>query len=285
MDSQPSQPLIERIFGANWRTTISGLAATASAIIIALSVLPKETWQNPSVAIPAVLLVVAKTIQDFKTKDANVAGTGAPLDPHRVDDGIAAPRKIPASLIVAFVGLSFFFLSACVTDPVTGKKSVDPRVQRASLAVLGNLAGDAGKLAVGALSQAVMEAASGDTNMRDLQQSAATGAWKSVGTIDVAADVANIVNAWNGGSAPQVAASAAAVFAVANPQTPADKAVVVNTIAQTISNAALSSPASGAQHRPHLRTDRALVQLRALPVLRTPDDTPVYPLVVTSQRN
>lgn len=131
------------------------------------------------------------------------------------------------------------YLGACATD--TGNPSKD-RAGRVTNAVLTNLAKDVGKLAVGALASAVTTAASGDTNARDLEHSAATGVWKNVGTVDVASDVSNIVSAWNGGTAPAVATAAAQVFTAADPQTPAQKAAVMNVIAGTISGAAIAAP-------------------------------------------
>lgn len=60
--------------GANWRTSVNGLIETACLIIVGVCVLPAETWQQPKVWIPAVGLIVAKTVKDFVTKDKNVTG-------------------------------------------------------------------------------------------------------------------------------------------------------------------------------------------------------------------
>lgn len=62
------------IFGANWKTSISGYIETACVIVIALCALPSDIWMNPKVWIPAVALLIAKTIKDSLTKDKNVTG-------------------------------------------------------------------------------------------------------------------------------------------------------------------------------------------------------------------
>lgn len=65
---------MEKLLGANWRTSVNGLVETLCLIIIGLCVLPAETWQQPRVWIPASGLIIAKTIKDFITKDRKVTG-------------------------------------------------------------------------------------------------------------------------------------------------------------------------------------------------------------------
>lgn len=78
------------MFGANWKTSVSGYIETACIIIIAMCALPSEVWMNPKVWIPAVALIVAKTVKDTLTKDKNVTGgsvqqdlTGAPVPEYK----------------------------------------------------------------------------------------------------------------------------------------------------------------------------------------------------------
>lgn len=65
---------LERNFGANWRTSLSGLLTTLCVIILAIVALPAETWDDRRVAVFAILGVIAKTVKDFTTKDAQVTG-------------------------------------------------------------------------------------------------------------------------------------------------------------------------------------------------------------------
>ena len=147
--------------------------------------------------------------------------------------------------------LTLITILGCTTDPTTGKTVWDKAKTGRILEAAGkNVLTDTGKLAVGALEGAVMAAASGDRNTADLQQAAATGAWKSVGSIDVAADVGNIITAWNAGSAPAVAQAATNVYATINPQTPQQKKDAVNLIATTISTTAASPSTSSRSSTP-----------------------------------
>ncbi len=67
-------PFLERAFGANWRTSLSGVLSTAMAIVTAAAILPRDTWTDWRVYVPAVLAILAKTTTDFTTKDARVTG-------------------------------------------------------------------------------------------------------------------------------------------------------------------------------------------------------------------
>lgn len=82
------------IFGANWRTSVSGYIETACLVIIALCALPTEYWANPRVWIPAVALIISKTIKDTLTKDKNVVGGSVQQD---VSGATVPPNK--ASLV------------------------------------------------------------------------------------------------------------------------------------------------------------------------------------------
>lgn len=136
----------------------------------------------------------------------------------------------------AFLLLPVLLLS-CSTDPTTGKTVFDKaKAGRIAAAVGQDLLTDAGTLAAGALAGAVATAAGGDTKSADLQQGAAEYLWKSVGTINIAQDVQNVLNAAK--ADPTVSAQAAATFTALNPKTPAQTASAVNVIATTISTAA-----------------------------------------------
>lgn len=82
------------LFGANWKTSISGYTETVCAIVIALCAVPSEYWTNPRVWIPATALIVAKTIKDSLTKDKNTTGGSVQQD---VSGAIVPPAR--ASLV------------------------------------------------------------------------------------------------------------------------------------------------------------------------------------------
>lgn len=67
-------------FGANWKTSVSGYTETLCAIVIALCILPSETWKKSEVWIPAAALIIAKTVKDSITKDRNVTGGSVQQD-------------------------------------------------------------------------------------------------------------------------------------------------------------------------------------------------------------
>jgi hypothetical protein len=86
----------ETLFGPNWRTTLSGLSATAAAITVALFALPTDIWKEPKVWVPAVLFAIARTIQDVNTKDARVSGNGTLSAPTQIDRGDGTSRQLPS---------------------------------------------------------------------------------------------------------------------------------------------------------------------------------------------
>ncbi len=111
---------LELLLGVNWRTTVSGWAFNIGAIIVALSVLPKSVWQNPSVAIPAVLGILAKFVQDWNTKDKQVSGNGTANNPHKVVAGDGTTRVLSPLMSFATVALIFGLLAfaGCGTTEV-----------------------------------------------------------------------------------------------------------------------------------------------------------------------
>lgn len=61
-------------FGANWKTSASGYAETLCLIVISICLLPADVWTIPRVFLPAIGLIIAKTVKDSLTKDKNVTG-------------------------------------------------------------------------------------------------------------------------------------------------------------------------------------------------------------------
>jgi hypothetical protein len=195
------------------------------AIIAALKGTPQNSTPNNTIEPKA-------EVSPGSVATPSPAPVSAPSAPVSGQAGFALLQVLGWILIVGAVAL---LCTSCSTN--TGNAQKD-RTARVTNQVLLNLGSDAFQIAIGALSNAVITAANGDTHGRDLQQSAATGAWKSVGSINVASDVEKIINAWNGGSAPKVAQAAAVAFQAAGPVTQSDKAAVVNIIAAKIDTSA-----------------------------------------------
>ena len=98
-------PTLEKLLGANYRTTLSGTASALLALLAALAAFPDSLgtyssllpppWRDRIFLASALAAAVLRIIAATMTKDSRVAGTGATLDPYRVDDGNIIPRKIP----------------------------------------------------------------------------------------------------------------------------------------------------------------------------------------------
>lgn len=97
-------PTLERYLGANYRTTLSGSLSAILALLAAIAAFPASLgtysslipthWRDRIFLASALAAAFLRIIAAVTTKDARVAGTGAPLDPYRVDDGAITPRKI-----------------------------------------------------------------------------------------------------------------------------------------------------------------------------------------------
>lgn len=68
-------PLIERIFGPNWRSTLYGFLTKVSFAWTAWNALPESARTDPNVFIPALLTFLTGMVQDANTKDKQVSGT------------------------------------------------------------------------------------------------------------------------------------------------------------------------------------------------------------------
>jgi len=97
--------ILEKFLGANYRTTLTGTLSALLALLAAVAAFPDSLgtyssllpppWRDRIFLASALAAAVLRIIAAASTKDARVAGTGAPLDPYRVDDGSITPRKIP----------------------------------------------------------------------------------------------------------------------------------------------------------------------------------------------
>jgi hypothetical protein len=96
--------ILEKFLGANYRTTLTGSASALLALLAAVAAFPDslgtysslipQPWRDKIFLASALAAALLRIIAAASTKDARVAGTGAPLDPYRVDDGAITPRKI-----------------------------------------------------------------------------------------------------------------------------------------------------------------------------------------------
>ena len=96
--------ILEKTLGINYRTTLTGSASALLALLAALAAFPDslgsyssiipQPWRDKIFLASALSAALLRIIAAASTKDARVAGTGAPLDPYRVDDGNITPRKI-----------------------------------------------------------------------------------------------------------------------------------------------------------------------------------------------
>ena len=68
-------PLIERILGANWRSTLFGFLTKVSASFTLWNALTPEQRADPAVIVPMVLTFLIGLLQDSNTKDKQVSGT------------------------------------------------------------------------------------------------------------------------------------------------------------------------------------------------------------------
>lgn len=149
--------LLEFLFGASWRTTLFGGITMIAAFITQFpdlvgAVLAPETAK----IVFAAAALISGFIAFAKAKDAGVTG-GA------VDNGQVVQRIVKVSLALA---IPAFLLSACMTDPATGKKTLTPAAQ-AELQAAGNMA-----------VQAI-------TNAAVIGAQNALGQWQSTGQVDI----------------------------------------------------------------------------------------------------
>ena len=96
--------ILEKTLGINYRTTLTGSASALLALLAAVAAFPDslgsysslipQPWRDKIFLASAISAALLRIIAAANTKDARVAGTGAPLDPYRVDDGNITPRKI-----------------------------------------------------------------------------------------------------------------------------------------------------------------------------------------------
>ena len=96
--------IFEKTLGINYRTTLTGSASALLALLAALAAFPDslgsysslipQPWRDKIFLASALSAALLRIIAAASTKDARVAGSGAPLDPYRVHDGNITPRTI-----------------------------------------------------------------------------------------------------------------------------------------------------------------------------------------------
>lgn len=121
--------LIERILGANWRTTLTGWLATISGVLTTLAMLPHElgdvaeiipaNWKSRITIAGIIATALLKFINSIVAKDAAITGNGTINDPLKKVNGIRS--KVVVMLAVLLVP---FCLTGCVTG-ADGKARFD----------------------------------------------------------------------------------------------------------------------------------------------------------------
>lgn len=127
--------LIEKLFGANYRTTITGWLETASWVLTFLAAAPytlgevanllppawKETIFKISITAAGILAFLNRTL----AKDKAITGNGTPNAPYEVpvsgdilQRNRVIPPKFPLITIAAFATFGF---AGCQTIPITAR--------------------------------------------------------------------------------------------------------------------------------------------------------------------
>lgn len=158
--------LLESTFGANWRTTLSGIGTGMMGLLAALAAAPYEMgsistvfpdkWKTWIALTGAGAAFVLHVINSALQKDKQVVGNGTPFDPFKVPTGDGGSRKIiPIIFLALMPGL---LLMGCVTG-ADGKRHLTPGAS-AALSRLGQDTLTIGENALsGAASGAISNAA------------------------------------------------------------------------------------------------------------------------------
>ncbi len=233
---------LEKLLGVNWRTSLTAaLAAITSALTIVaalpaqlgeLSTIIPEEWKPLVIKAGIAATVLLKLINGFVAKDAKVVGNGTATEPNRVPDGEGGNKTLSLALLAGFAACT---LAACATD--TGDPAKDRR-GRVTNAVLQEVGTAAFRIALDSLTQDAdsRHVAGEKTNFA---HSAAAGLWKESANIVNSGSLVRVVNAWGGHELPTVAAGLAREYARVAPQTPAERAAVIDRMASGLSTAAV----------------------------------------------
>ena len=127
--------LIEKLFGANYRTTITGWLETASWLLALLAaapytlgdvanILPPE-WKATVFQISGVCAGILAFINRSLAKDKAITGNGTPNAPYEVPvsgDILQRNRVIPPKFpLIAIAAFATFGLAGCQTIPITAR--------------------------------------------------------------------------------------------------------------------------------------------------------------------
>lgn len=135
--------------------------------------------------------------------------------------------------------IAALLIPACQTDTGNPTKDRNARVTNATLAIVGRAVENF------AFNSFMNMAEDGINGKKiDFGSSASVGLATTAKTLVNEKDVQSVIDAWSGNQLPAIAKQAATQFAVANPQTPADRVAVANTISVALSNATSKALAS-----------------------------------------
>lgn len=123
---------LEFVFGANWRTTLSGAGVAFMSLLAALAAAPSELgdistifppeWKGRLFAIGAFSAWLLKLINSAMQKDRQVTGNDSAINPNRVNDGSLTGRIVK---VVILALIPAFLFTSCVTG-ADGKQHLKP---------------------------------------------------------------------------------------------------------------------------------------------------------------
>lgn len=147
--------------------------------------------------------------------------------------GIPIPSKVIQLLgvLLALLIILSLFAGCSGVSPVA--QATAQAVGKSTLTAVENLAAGAASKAAANATQVVLQDGT-KTNLSDLEAAGSEGLFTQVLSVHTATDVGAIFNSFTANKMPAVGAKLTDAFAIADPQTPADKIAVVNAIANGV---------------------------------------------------
>lgn len=108
--------MLERLIGANWRTTLTGILSSLTALLTILAALPYELgdaatifppeWKARIAVTGALATAILRVLKSAATKDARVSGNGSLDDQYRIPSEEGSRSKYLPFLLVPLLTLS-----------------------------------------------------------------------------------------------------------------------------------------------------------------------------------
>lgn len=127
--------LLEKLLGANWRTTLTGFLETTAWLLTFLAAAPytlgevanilPPQWKATIFKVSGIAAGLLALLNRSLAKDRSVTGNGTPDAPYQVLDPaspVSNNRVLPTKLLfIALLALLPFVLTSCETIPVTAR--------------------------------------------------------------------------------------------------------------------------------------------------------------------